>query len=84
MNVVSNQCAHDGCHKTSPVFNTAGSPNGLYCAAHKLEGMVDVKNKRCAHDGCDTRASCNMPGEVQGLYCATHKLDGMVDVQHKQ
>jgi hypothetical protein len=32
-----------------------GETKALYCAVHKLEGMVDVKNKTCKNEWCSTR-----------------------------
>ena len=71
--------------KTYPVYNNFGETKGLYCALHKLEGMVDVKNinKVCKHPGCKTRSSYNNEGEKKGLYCALHRKDGMVNVTCK-
>jgi hypothetical protein len=37
---------------TRPYFNTLGEIVGLYCTKHKLDGMIDVRNKRCQFDGC--------------------------------
>ena len=74
-------CIHAGCKK-QPVFNTDGETKGLYCSAHKLDGMVDVKSPTCIHEGCKTRPVFNTEGEAKGLYCSAHKLDGMVDVKN--
>ena len=41
-------CKEKGCKK-QPVFNAEGDTKSLYCSAHKLEGMVDVKHKNCIH-----------------------------------
>lgn len=46
-------CQELGC-KTIPCFNYAGQSNGIYCAKHKLLGMVDVKHKKCQEPGCKT------------------------------
>jgi hypothetical protein len=75
-------CIHDGC-KVRPVYNTDGESKALYCAEHKLDGMVNVKSKRCIHDGCKVRPYYNKVGESKALYCAEHKLEGMVDVKNK-
>jgi hypothetical protein len=81
-NKLSNTCIHDGC-KTIPTFNMSGEKKGLYCFAHKLDGMMDVKNKTCIHPECKTRPIFNTNSETKGLYCSAHKLDGMVDVINK-
>ena len=65
------------------LFNITDKEKGLYCAAHKLDGMVDVTHKTCTFEGCRTRANFNVEGNKKRLYCAAHKLDGMVDVTHK-
>ena len=38
-------CQHPDCKK-HPCYRFAGN-KPLYCATHRLEGMIDVKNKRC-------------------------------------
>ena len=74
-------CIHDGC-KTRPIYNNEGETKALYCSEHKLEGMVDVKNKTCIHNECKTRPTYNKEGEIKALYCLEHKKDGMVDVKN--
>jgi len=61
-----------------------GETKGLYCDTHKLDGMVDVKNKKCIHEGCKKQPNYNVEGETKGLYCFPHKKDGMVDVKNKK
>jgi hypothetical protein len=75
-------CSHDGC-KTRPIYNKEGEKKALYCAKHKKEGMVNVKDKTCSHDGCKTRPIYNKEGEKKALYCAKHKKEGMVNVKDK-
>ena len=55
----------------------------MYCATHKLEDMMNVKDKTCAHKGCNTRPNYNLPGQKVAIYCATHKLENMMDVKNK-
>ena len=62
----------------------AGSHSGIFCSAHKLENMVDVRNKHCAHPDCTKCPSFNYPGKTPGMYCGLHKQQGMVDVKHKR
>jgi hypothetical protein len=38
------------------------------CAAHKQEGMVDVKNMNCCEEGCKTQPAYNNEGETIVLY----------------
>ena len=62
----------------------AGSHSGIFCSAHKLENMVDVRNKHCAHPDCNKCPSFNYPGKTPGMFCGLHKQPGMVDVKHKR
>ena len=39
-------CCEEGC-KIIPTYNVEGQTKGLYCANHKKEGMINVKDKRC-------------------------------------
>ena len=75
-------CKSEGC-KTIPTYNVEGETKALYCSAHKLKGMVDVKHKTCKSDGCKTRPTYNVEWKTKALYCSTHRLDGMVDVKSK-
>ena len=75
-------CKNNGC-KIRPFFNKEGESKALYCASHKLEGMVDVKNKTCIYEGCKVRPTYNKECESKALYCASHKLEGMVNVKDK-
>ena len=76
-------CICEGC-KIRPVYNKEGNTEALYCATHKLEGMVDVKSKTCICEGCKVQPHYNMEGNTKPLYCATHKLEGMVNVKDKR
>ena len=75
-------CVHPDC-KVRPNFNAVGEKKSLYCFAHKLDGMVDVKSKTCIHSECKKQPAFNADGEKKSLYCFAHKLDGMVDVKNK-
>ena len=59
-------CKEKGCKK-QPVFNAEGETTALYCSAHKLEGMVDVKNKNCKSDWCSTLVTEKYDGYC--LFC---------------
>ena len=75
-------CIYPDC-KVRPIFNKEGETKALYCSQHKLEGMVDVKNKTCIHPDCKVIPIYNKEGETKALYCSQHKLEGMVDVKHE-
>jgi hypothetical protein len=55
----------------------------MYCVFHKLDGMVNLKNKPCIHPNCKISPSYNLEGETKSLYCNTHKLIGMVNVRNE-
>lgn len=39
-------CEHPGGCDTMPCFSVPGDVRGTFCRAHKLDGMIDVVNKR--------------------------------------
>ena len=77
--MVHKTCFEEGCTK-HPSFNVEGATR-LYCKTHKLQGMVDVKNKTCVEIDCDIRAYYNNEGESIGIYCKKHKKQDMIDVK---
>ena len=77
------KCIHPDCNVKYANFNLPGVKPGIYCAKHKLDGMINVKSKTCQKEGCLKQPSYNTSGEKQGIYCTEHKLDGMVDVVNK-
>jgi len=77
------KCEHVGCKK-HPNFNYQGQIRSRFCAEHKLENMIDIKNKQCEHIGCKTRPNFNYQGQTNSRFCAEHKLENMIDVKHKQ
>jgi hypothetical protein len=54
------QCEHEGCTKQAS-FNNAREKARRFCAAHKLDGMVNVKDKACEHDSCTKHPNFNNP-----------------------
>jgi hypothetical protein len=64
-------CIEDNC-TTYPVFNMLGTSKGIFCAKHKLNGMVNVKDKRCIIYGCDTISNYGYCGQ-SSTHCAKHK-----------
>ena len=75
-------CKEKDCNK-QPTFNMEGATKPLYCSAHKMEGMVDVKHKNCINEGCKKQPVFNINGETKALYCSAHKMEGMMDVKNK-
>jgi EsV-1-7 cysteine-rich motif len=69
------------CYNKRPCFNYEYEKKALYCKDCKLDGMIDVINKKCTI--CNIkRPSFNYSDEKKGLYCDDCKLDGMIDVEH--
>jgi len=81
--LVSQLCKNVDC-KQRASYNLESESNALYCAIHKLEGMVDKIHKSCIYSGCKKIPGFNIEGETKALYCATHKLDGMINVVNKK
>ena len=74
-------CKEKGCI-VKPNFNIEGK-KAIYCSAHKMDGMIDVKVKTCIYTDCKKHPSFNIEGE-KAIYCSTHKIDGMIDVNNKK
>ena len=72
-------CNDKDCNKQAS-FNIRGK-NPNYCGDHKIEGMVNVKNKTCLK--CEKIPAFNIRGSKCGIYCGDHKLAGMVDIRNK-
>jgi hypothetical protein len=77
---IPRKCRENDCEK-QPYFGTEKN-KGLYCAAHKKEGMRDVVNKTCLEDDCEKQPYFGTE-KNKGLYCAAHKKEGMRDVVNK-
>jgi len=75
-------CIHENC-KTIPSFNYVNETKRLYCSKHKLDNMINIKNKKCIHENCKTQPTFNYVNENKGLYCSKHKLDNMVNIISK-
>jgi len=73
-------CNYDDCEKNCN-FNFKNAKKAIFCLTHRMNGMIDVKNKRCKETGCKTQPTFNIKGEKCGLYCLKHKTDGMIDVK---
>lgn len=79
---VQGMCEVDNCG-TMGYFGFAHIGKKQRCSAHKLPGMVDLKNKKCTEIGCSKQSTYGFEnGSIEK--CATHKLPGMVDVKNKR
>lgn len=70
-------CCIDDC-STYGIFNYPGSYNNYYCSKHKLNGMIDVVNKKCKMDNCNKQPRFCIPGN-KDKYCSTHATSEMID-----
>jgi len=76
------KCKFNNCIK-SPNYNYKGEKKRLYCNSHKLEGMIDVKNKPCENIDCIKLPVFNYPNTQKARFCNSHKLTGMVNIKDK-
>jgi hypothetical protein len=76
------KCKFENCFK-SPNYNYQGEKKRLYCNSHKLEGMIDVKNKSCENIGCIKLPVFNYINSQKPRFCNSHKLTGMVNIKDK-
>lgn len=87
---------HCAKHKTSEIFNVKDKNvnlanvmfiiqhliKGRFCGTHKLENMINVKNKCCEFDGCMLQPAYGFEdGSVQ--FCKKHKKENMVELKEK-
>jgi hypothetical protein len=56
--------------KTRPNYNKEGERTGLYCATHKKEGMINVKDQKCKSEWCSTAVKDKYDGYC--LFCYIH------------
>jgi hypothetical protein len=76
------ECNFNDCNKC-PNYNYKGEKIRLYCSSHKLEGMVDIKNKHCENVGCTVLPVFNYSKTKIPRFCNSHKLTGMVNIKDK-
>lgn len=76
------RCAYEDCNKAS-YFNFKGKER-IYCGAHRLPGMVDVKNPRCIEKDCERGVIFGKEGDPKPTYCGEHRKDGMIDLCHRR
>ncbi|CAN0545330.1 unnamed protein product, partial [Ectocarpus sp. 8 AP-2014] len=65
---------------TRAAFNFRGEKVVKFCAAHKQEGMENLKSKCCEAEGCKKYRVYGYDGKP-AVCCASHKKEGMVDVR---
>jgi hypothetical protein len=78
----TNKCEINGCEIT-PSFNFIYSTRPARCLNHKIDGMINIKNKLCAEEGCLKRASYAYPNN-SSRWCCLHKKKDMINVFTKK
>ena len=58
-------CIYDNCMKYS-TFNLPTEKKSLYCSLHKLDNMINVKNKKCICKDCKKIPSFNIENDFNG------------------
>lgn len=75
-------CIFENCYKY-PNYNYSGEKKRLYCSLHKLDGMIDVKNKMCENVNCNRLPSFNYEKIKTPQFCALHKAINMINVKDR-
>jgi len=78
INVVDKKCIFENCIKI-PNFNLPTETKGIYCSEHKLENMINVKNKNCQYIKCKEQALFGLINK-RPQYCKEHKHDNMINL----
>lgn len=68
------------CNTKQPYFNYPNEKIAIYCSKCKLDGMVNIKDKKCIKCNNIT-PGFNYPNEKSPAYCNECKLDGMIDIK---
>lgn len=76
------QKTNSGC-QSHPNFGMEGERRALYCAKHKLPGMINVKAPRCQDPQCNINPVYGHQGDPRATFCLTHKTPEMVDVKNR-
>eukprot|EP01036_Dinobryon_divergens_P030012 gene30012-39198_t len=74
---LSTLCGFDDC-KTQASFRNPDGKDQIYCAKHKLPGMIDFRSRKCENSNCSTNASFNYPGLKKRRFCKQHAERGMI------
>lgn len=70
-------CLGEGCKKY-PHYNHPGESKGIYCIAHKSDGMR-VVGKFCIENECTNIATFNYKN-MKRAYCIQHRKEKMVEI----
>jgi hypothetical protein len=70
------------CGKKNPSFGYKTDIIAKYCNDCKLDGMIDIKNKKCT---CGKKQPYfGYKTDIIAKYCNDCKLDGMIDIKNKK
>lgn len=74
---IGRTCISEGC-STQASFRFPNEKDNVYCAKHKLSGMIDYRSRKCEHPDCTTIASFNFFGLKKRRFCKLHAEPGML------
>lgn len=74
-------CEAEGC-TSRPSYGVQRGEKARFCAAHRLEGYVNVVDKLCEGANCPKTPSFGFTGHTR-RFCAQHSLPGMVNLRTK-
>ena len=60
-------CNFQGCY-TQPIYNYKGIKKGIFCSVHKLDGMINVKDRKCEYIECNKIPNFNILSNYIHLY----------------
>jgi hypothetical protein len=67
------RCEYASCAKRAS-FGDSHEGKPRYCASHKLNNSVDVRNRKCQYiGGCNKQASFGNVSDRVPSFCATHR-----------
>jgi len=83
----SRQCLNKDCKKEACFnyknYTSINIRKCIYCSKHKLENMVNIKNKKCIK--CNIKQPVfNYKNEKNALYCRNCRLENMINIKSKK
>eukprot|EP00903_Cladosiphon_okamuranus_P020067 g18433.t1 len=75
-------CADGGCDRR-PIY-AYKDKKPIYCARHRLFGMIDTRHPMCTNELCTRQPSFGMEGDKRASYCAGHRKEGMINVSSRR
>jgi len=74
-------CSYNDCN-TQASFKFPTEKDRVFCAKHKVKGMLDYRSRKCEHADCTTIASFNFYGLKKRRYCKIHAEPGMLVLEY--